>query len=168
MKTTRRSLLGMILPGLGLAALAGCGFQPLNGGASLASDMPPVDIALIKEREGQILRSYLIDRLGDAHGRADYVLDATVSVSSSSLGIRRDEVATRAQVYVTVSYVLTDKDGLVLDDGTVRKIANLNLSASEFASQSSKDAAARRGLALAADDLRIRVASALQKRAKAG
>ena len=163
MDRSRRHLLSA-LPGLALLTLAGaCGFQPLHGGGATGG-LPPVDIGPIAEREGQILRNFLIDRMGDANGRADYVLDVDVSVSTSALGIRRDEVATRAQVFVTATYVLTDRDGLVLDDGTVRKTGNLNLSTSEFASQTSKDAAARRGLALAADELRIRVAAALQKR----
>lgn len=164
MDRKRRNLLRLIGPVLGLGLLAGCGFQPLHGTRGASGGLPAVEIGPIEEREGQILRSLLIDRLGDAHGRADYLLDATLTVSSSSLGIRRDEVATRAQVYVTVTYVLTDRDGLVLDDGNVRKIANLNLSASEFASDTSKDAAARRALTLAADELRIRITAALQKR----
>ena len=164
MDRKRRNLLRLIGSVLGLGLVAGCGFQPLHGTRSASEGLPAVEVGPIQEREGQILRSLLIDRLGDARGRADYLLDASLTVSSSSLGIRRDEVATRAQVYVTVTYVLTDRDGLVLDDGNVRKIANLNLSASEFASETSKDAAARRALALAADELRIRVAAVLQKR----
>jgi len=164
MDRKRRNLLRLIGPVLGLGLVAGCGFQPLHGTRGTSGGLPAVEVGPIEEREGQILRSLLIDRLGDTHGRADYLLDASLAVSSSSLGIRRDEVATRAQVYVTVTYVLSDRDGLVLDDGNVRKIANLNLSASEFASDTSKDAAARRALALAADELRIRIAAVLQKR----
>lgn len=164
MDTTRRRTL-LALPALVMLGLVGaCGFQPLHGGGATGG-LPPVDIGPIPEREGQILRNFLIDRIGDANGRAAYVLDVTVEVSTNALGIRRDEVATRAQVFVTATYVLSDRDGLVLDDGTVRKSGNLNLSTSEFASETSKEAAARRGLALAADELRIRIGAALQKRA---
>ena len=167
MDRTRRQILSAA-PGLTILAMtAACGFHPLHGGGATGG-LPPVDIGPIAEREGQILRNFLIDRMGDANGRAAYVLDVNVSVSTTELGIRRDEVATRAQVFVTATYVLNDRNGLVLDDGTVRKTGNLNLSASEFASQTSKDAAARRGLALAADELRIRVAAALQKRPGSG
>lgn len=155
------------LMGLGAAALAvgACGFEPLyadrSGGAF--AGLAPIQVALIPDREGQILRNALIDRFGQAGGRARYELAAELSITRASLGIQRDETATRGQVTVQVGYTLRRIDGAVpVDQGIVRLITSFNLVDNEFASETGSEAAIAQSLEQAADEIRNRVALALR------
>lgn len=96
--------------------LAGCGFKPMytvqKGGASLSRDFGNIEISNIPDREGQILRNMLIDRLYTRGRPAStrYVLDMTpIKVRSKNLGIRKDATATFTQIYVSTNMTMTDR-----------------------------------------------------------
>lgn len=99
-----------------VATLTGCGFQPLYGsyaanGQKTEEALNRITVANIPEREGQVLRNYLIDRLY-LSGRPDnplYVLTVVLASSEADLGIRKDATAARTNLTTTASFVLTER-----------------------------------------------------------
>ena len=93
-------------------ALAGCGFHPLYAthadGGSAAAGLRTVQIDLIADRNGQILRNALLDRFYGDGGPAEahYRLTVTEHASEELLGIQRDNSATKARMDVVAHYVL--------------------------------------------------------------
>lgn len=159
---SRRALLlsGSVL------ALAGCGFRPLYGRGSVAADGPvrdelaAVEIPVVANREGQILRNNLI-RLFNPDGRPSlprYRLAVGLTISEVELGIRRDDTATRANLIASARYVLTDSAGQRMTSGSSRAIASFNILSDEFATLSGSEDARDRALAEIAQDIRTRIA----------
>ena len=62
------------LAGAGVLALSGCGFQPMYGTGSdfgtVAADLASINVAVIPDRTGQLLRAYLDVHPADAPARA--------------------------------------------------------------------------------------------------
>lgn len=147
-------------------AVAGCGFRPLYGTGSAAAngqvndELAAVEIPVVANREGQILRNNLI-RLFNAEGRPSmprYRLSVGLTLSEVELGIRRDDTATRANLVATARYVLTDSAGTMLTSGSSQRIASFNILDDEFATQSGSEDARDRALAEIAQDIRTRIA----------
>jgi LPS-assembly lipoprotein len=101
------------LVGLCLMALAGCGFRPLYGepapgGGDVAAALQTVDVAVIADREGQLLRTFLIERLNPSGRPANpgYELTVSLAISQEPLNILTDATATRANYEAVASYAL--------------------------------------------------------------
>lgn len=130
---------------LGLLLLSGCGFRPLYGDSALAGQAGPegyfrhVEIAPIKEREGQMLRNNLIDDMY-SHGRPaypEYELQVTrLAERRTGLGIRKDAVATRAQMSVTAQFSMVHlPTGKTLFSRSAQSINSYNILDSQFTTQ---------------------------------
>lgn len=140
-----------------------CGFEPLHkarsGGASRS--LATIRIELIKDREGQILRNLLLDRLSP-HGppeRPAYLLKVNLGESKLSLGIRRDQTATRANLLLTANFSLKRiSDEKEVLSGVVSSTSSFNLLRSEFSTLSAEQGARRRSLKDISDEIRTRVA----------
>jgi hypothetical protein len=84
-----------------LVLLAGCGFQPLYGttvsGSGATEKLGQIRIDPIPDRIGQQIRNFLLDRLNPygQPARPVFRLIVKPTVSSTDLGIERDETATR-------------------------------------------------------------------------
>ena len=99
-----------------LGFLGGCGFQPLYGKSFDA--YAPVEFAAIKvkpihDRIGQQLHNHLLSLLkpGGRPKKPRYVLAATVSESTASLGLRKSAFATRANLTLKANYHLSPISG---------------------------------------------------------
>ena len=146
----------------------GCGFQPLygkggDGDEDIRLTLQRVEIASIPNREGQILHNLLLDRL-NPRGRAtkpSYTLKSTISISTSSLGVSRDDTTTREKLIVSVNFVLSSKSG---EDKTfsIRRVSGYSQTESEYATLEAKNDAIRRSLREIASDARARVAAYLR------
>ena len=97
---------GMAGLAFALAGLAGgCGFHPLYGsageGAAVSDELRQVDVALIPERSGQLLREELQRRLQGAGGAGStsYLLNVTYSVADQGVAT---EFTTSAQTRIRV------------------------------------------------------------------
>jgi LPS-assembly lipoprotein len=130
-KLSRRSLLArslfarplLALGGAGLAlgsagALAGCGFQPVymptaSGQAGPARrELQTINVNLIPDRPGQLLRQDLQERLADDSGQAPfrYDLEVRFTISGEGIGIEQDTVATRVRMIGHASWKLRERN----------------------------------------------------------
>jgi LPS-assembly lipoprotein len=109
-----------LLRGGGAAAaalLSGCGFRPLHGaggGEAIATEAPvraelaAVEVMLIPERNGQLLRRALRERLHGAHPAVPprYDLRVSLAFAAEPLGFRRDGTPSRVRYRGTASWWL--------------------------------------------------------------
>ena len=133
----RRSLV-LSLSGLALAGLTGgCGFSPLYGqadGASggVADKLRQIDVALIPERSGQLLRQALQQRLEGAGGAGakGYVLSVNLTVSNQGQATEFTTSAqTRMRVVGTARWSLTNVQGEAhqIASGAAKTVDGYNL-----------------------------------------
>jgi len=105
--------------------LTGCGFSPIYAApqseetGTVDQALSAVAIANIPDRNGQILRNHLIDRMYFS-GRPAYT-NATLEVSLRSaqtdMGVQKDATTFRRQLDLWADYVLRDKTGKQLLNG---------------------------------------------------
>jgi LPS-assembly lipoprotein len=149
-------------------ALAGCGFQPLYG----ESPTGPVDetfadiqIGVIPDRSGQILRNFLIQRLNPGGRPADpaYFLSVNLRELQQRLAITQEAVAERANLLVTANYWLRDveSDEVVFQGGQT-VITSFSILRDEVATLSAEQDARQRALRELSDTIRLRLALFLQ------
>jgi len=104
----------LIFAGAIVAALAGCGFEPLYGsheGRVVREDLSQVRIGLIENREGQILRNELTTLMhptGPAPAQP-YELTVRLTASKQSLAVSKTKFSTRYNYVLTAAYVLSDQ-----------------------------------------------------------
>ncbi|MFP4098239.1 MAG: LPS assembly lipoprotein LptE [Alphaproteobacteria bacterium] len=130
---------------------AACGFQPMygsyseakaNGRAGIQAQLARIEVANIKDREGQILRNALIDRFYQ-EGRpvdARYTLQVSdIAEATDDLDITITSDATRAQLKLSTVMTLVDNEtnAVVLERG-LKAVASYNIMNSEFATRVSE------------------------------
>jgi LPS-assembly lipoprotein len=161
-----RALLLTVLLALGPA---GCGFRPMYAKPTGAASGVDVDLARIrigplKDRNGQILRNALIQRLTPRGEAADYLytLDVKLSETVGSLGYRKDTFATVANMSVSAAVRLT-KDGANILGDTVATTVYFDYLGPRYASLSMERDAEERALNQLAEEIRNRVAVAIER-----
>nr|WP_246526773.1 LPS assembly lipoprotein LptE [Plastoroseomonas hellenica] len=159
---TRRQLLV-----LGAAlALPGCGWRPLYatggaGGAETQRELAAVRVALIAERNGQILRRSLQQRLASEGTAARYDLHAAINFGVDVQGYRRDGTPSRVRYTATANWQLftLETPPRSLTRGTEQAFDAYNIPENQFfASDVSREAAERRMMDQLAEDMTRRLA----------
>lgn len=137
--------------------LAGCGFQPMYAPAGGGAGIGPVQISTIEGKAGHVLRTELTRLLGVENGQGGppMHLDITLREVVAPLGIRIDELATRAELRLTANYVLTPANGGRVMRGSVVSVVNYDIPTAAF------------GEITAQDDARERAAETLAQRFRA-
>jgi LPS-assembly lipoprotein len=115
-------------------SLAGCGFRPIygsrgdNDGSPVAMDLNNIAIDNLPDRDGQILRNYLIDRLYGKNRpeRPAYTLKVVVRSTEENLGILANATTTRSLFDVYGNYSLVDTGGKELLKGTAHSVAGFD------------------------------------------
>lgn len=115
--------LGVKALGLGLAGgVVGCAPHPLYapnafgnapaGSESVMAQLRQVQVPLLPEREGQILRQALQDRLygGDTPVLSRYNLSVSISINQVGLGVQGDSTLTYVRFIATAPWSLTSQD----------------------------------------------------------
>ena len=159
-KSTRLRI-GALAAALVLAA-AGCGFQPIHGQRSEASSaaLASIDIGLIADRTGQMLRNRLLQQMQPRGGTtpARFGLAVTLSESLQDLAIRKDETATRANLIMTARFSVTSRaDGKGLFNDSVQSANSYNILTSDFATLSAREDARRRAVQQLATGIKQRL-----------
>ncbi|MCC6720279.1 MAG: hypothetical protein IT555_20575 [Acetobacteraceae bacterium] len=108
----RRGVLA-VLAGLGLA---GCGFSPLYGSrgtqGAVQDRLGEINVLLIPERSGQLLRQALLARLERGGGMARrYDLSVQYSLGAEPIAIQPDNSTSRVRLIGTASWTLLAQDG---------------------------------------------------------
>ncbi len=156
-------------------AVGACGFRPLYGdldgeAGTGAARLSSIEVALIPNRSGQLLRTFLIQRLNPG-GRPDepaYRLNVAVREVERRLGVDSTDTATRANLVVNSTARLTDlTTSAVVYDARVDAITSFNILDDEFATLASRRAARERALEQISEDIRTRVALYFQRRVAA-
>lgn len=143
---------------------AGCGFRPLyqgRGEGSVRAMTGSIEVQPILDRSGQLLRNHLLDRLNPAGvpASARYSLAVEIRETIRELAIRKDEVATRANMTLIASYRLTRlADRRQVDKATVQSTVSYNILQNDFATISARDNARERGLRDLSEIIEIRLA----------
>lgn len=165
---TRRS--GLLLAA-GLC-LAGCGLRPLYGtrgvGASVVDELAAVEVGVIPDRSGQVLRNALITRLNPdgrpTAPRYRLQVDLTESEDNATFdawqGVRRRNLTARAR------FVLSDvATGEPVYSDTVTEITSFNVVRDEFTTITGQRDARDRALTALGDSIRLRIALFFDRRA---
>lgn len=105
--------------------LTACGFSPIyashgDGSTPVDKSLGNVAIANIPDRNGQLLRNHLIDRMYFS-GRPSHpttILEVTLRSTENDLGIQKDSTASRRELNMWADYVLRDHDGKNLLKGS--------------------------------------------------
>ncbi len=132
-----------------LLTLTACGFHPVHGDFRSSQQdgkaLPQIGIDVIPDREGQILRNELIDRLHLDGTPTDprYQLSiARITEYDKELAITKSSEATRAQLSLKTSMSLADrKTGKVVLSRDVQALTSYNVLESEFATRVTESSA---------------------------
>ncbi len=168
---TRKRRAGLdLLPVLGIIALLtnGCGFRPLyqSGGGGGEAALATIDVVRIRDRMGQQLRNLLIENFAP-RGRSaqtDYSLVVTLTETKKKLAIKKDETATRANLTIRAKFKLhaLNNPNPGTFAGQALSTNSYNILTSDFATLSAERNARNRALRTLAEEIRLRVASALR------
>ncbi len=168
--TRRAWLLGMAAAGLG-----GCGFRPLYGTGGSDPDVQArlgeVQVGLIPERSGQLLRQALQSRLerGGAGIARRYDLAVQLALGFEPIAIQRDNSASRVRIIGTASWVLTAQDAQrrTIANGSVRETDGYNIVNQQFfAAELNNTAVQRRMTEALAERITTQLATHFSKRAE--
>ena len=160
---------GLLIAGAA-GLVGGCGFRPLYGttanGETVTEGLQSVDVGVIPDRTGQILRTLLIQRLNPRGVPTEprYQLTARVTESEERLGVTDADDATRANLTLVVNYDLRNaetRDSVTA--GQLRTITSFNILDDEYATRVGRDSARERGLTQSADDLVLRLSLLLNR-----
>jgi len=154
-----------------LLTLAACGFRPLYGESARPAEQLLASVAIenIEDRSGQQLRLLLTDRFYSTAPQTStkYRLAVRYVASKTELGIRRDDVATRARLALTGYFTLTPMDGSEPFSGSERSFVSYNILLDPYATGAAEQNATERGLTQLADNMTNRIAlylAGLEKR----
>jgi len=160
---------------LTVLALSACGFTPLYATPGMTPALASIDIvapvtdAGVTSREGYFLKLKLNDELGhDADIPSRYRLTTIVKQSRIAQGQRVNNIASRYELDVTVSYVLSDGvTGEVLTHGSVPVKVSYDSSDPPYATVAANQDAETRAAEQAAIYLRLALAQYFQTQAEA-
>ena len=146
-----------------IVLLAGCGFTPMYAPAGGGQAIGPVNVTMIEGKAGHVLKTEL-DRILDVErGEGPpATLEIRLREDVSRLGIRLDESATRAEMRLTASYVLTPANGTPVR-GAVYSIVNYDIPLAAFGEIAAQDDARERAAETLAQRMRAELAIRLSQ-----
>lgn len=159
-----------------IGGLAGCGFQPVymptaSGQAGPARrELAAINVNLIPDRPGQLLRQELQERLASDSGTAAHRYDLAVSfsISGEGIGILGDTAATRIRFIGNASWTLRSRDPAQtrITSGSARAFDAMNvLDQQYFAADLETEAAQRRLASAVADQIAMELAIYFRRQA---
>ena len=160
-----RAVRGVILAGCLLLALSACGFRPLyatGGIVDASAELAQVEVGVIPNRDGQILRNYLIQNINGSNGRpADpvYRLNVSLRERQQDLGVDKTDTAQRVNLVITAQFSLkTAVDDQEVLNRRVGIITSYNIVLDEYATLSAQNAARECALRQLGSDIRTQLA----------
>ena len=158
------------------AALSGCGFKPLyapstSEPAGPQGDLAAVQVALIPERSGQLLRQALQQRLDRGEAlRKRYELAVRYSLQVDVVGFQFDASVTRERVSGTGAWTLKALDtGATVSTGVARSLDGLDILDQQYFSADVANETVQRRLAQnIASEITTQVAAFFRRRSQVG
>jgi LPS-assembly lipoprotein len=139
-------------------------YMPIAQGPNVAADLSAIAIEEVSTRVAQQVRNNLIFGFtgGGVAAPARYDLALRVVSREARLGFERDETAPAYSVTITVSYELKEiATGKIILRSLNRGVASYDRSNQAFANQRARIDAEDRAAQSVADDIQLRLASAL-------
>jgi LPS-assembly lipoprotein len=146
-----------------LLLLSACGLHPLYGGGSsgpVSGLLRTVEVGPIPGQQGWLVRTKLIDRLGEAGSATpQYRLDVTLDDNITSYGLRADRAATQERRTLRARYQLVDlANGAVVLDDTAGSDASIDVVSSQYATVAAEQTALENLSGIVADQIVARLA----------
>lgn len=148
-----------------ILAVGACGLRPLYGtssvGAAMADRLAEVNVGVITERSGQVLRTELIRTLNPAGRPAQPAYDLSVGLveAQQDINIISDLTVTRKNLVVTASFVLSDREaGQPVFSDSVSEITSFNVLQDPYTTLVGERDARERALRALSEDIRTRLA----------
>lgn len=158
-----------------LMSATGCGFQPLyqSDSIQIKDEASLIKISVISDREGQILRNYLLDSL-NPYGEPKnplYRLNIGLTVNGGSFSFRRDSTAARTIITSLANFSLIDaSSGQVIYKGSAEATTAYNIGpnadTSVFPTIVAEKAEIERAMKLLAHEIKLQVISFLATQKK--
>ena len=173
LKFIRRSALTVTL------LLPGCGFRPLYGSYDSSSgsesrSLAMIDVALIPNRSGQLLRQSLQQRLygsGDDAPAKQYQLLVSLAVTGEAIGEQADSSITRLRQFGSANWTLKKLDSAqtYVASGLARSLDGVNIIDEQFfAADVEGETVARRMADTLAEQITIQLAAYFSHQALIG
>ncbi len=147
---------------LAASLLASCGFSPIHGtnstdGTSHDERLARIDVLPIPNREGQLLRNFLVDQFGirPSGTKALYSVSSSISIDKQELGTQLDATTTRARLTVRADVEFAGQE--YNKSFTVAVTASYSTSQSDYATLIAERDATKRALREIAIDIRRRI-----------
>ena len=161
-----QSVLRAILVATASLALAACGFTPMYAsGGNVAPRLSSIDVVAPQGRVGYLLREDLDDALAhDKTTASAYRLDLEVNQSRDPHGLRRDDVAERYELGVSVKYTLTEiATGKIVHAGQVTTEVSYDAADQPYAGIAARQDSQQRAASDAARKIQLQLAAWLAK-----
>jgi hypothetical protein len=165
----RRGLLTLLSGG----AVAGCGFQPVymptaSGKAGPAArELAAVEVPVLGDRPGQLLRQALQDRLHNDDGTPfRYRLNISFWISGEGINVQPDNTATRIRLIGNANWELIDSTRRSLTKGAARSVDGVNIFDTQyFAADQENEVVQRRIAGALADQVALQLAAYFRRQA---
>jgi LPS-assembly lipoprotein len=154
-----------------LAALGGCGLQPMyagGGSGAVAQGLAAIDVPPIEGKAGWLVRNALQERLGQPGAGATprYRLDVLLDDDLEGLGLLTGETIGRERRTLRARYQLVDlSTGRIVVDATAGSDAGIDVVSSEFATIAAEQTALENLSREVADRIVTRLTVALREQA---
>ena len=149
-----------------LAVLAACGFQPIYGSKGTPGtqiEMASIEVGIIKDRQGQQLRNFLLDRInpGGTPQSPNYTLTVVLTSGKEFLAFRKSRFSTRANLNFVAVFNLKGKNQYLGKNfsGTSKITVSYNILSSHFATLTAEENARTRAVKELSADISNRIAA---------
>jgi LPS-assembly lipoprotein len=158
-------MIGRFAPAIIVLALtvAGCGYHPLYGkhaNSVSTAELGKIYISPIPNRDGQILRNFLIEGLNDNDqpGYPTHTLTVNLAIQSTGIALSRDNTTSRTNITAIANFVLVDAStNKQVLKSVARGTTSYDVLQSDYATLVSREDAVNRTLREVADEMRIRL-----------
>ena len=149
-----------------LAVLGACGFQPIYGSRGTPGtqvQMASIEVGIIKDRHGQQLRNFLLDRInpGGTPQSPNYTLTVVLTSGKQLLALRKSQLSTRANLNFVAAFNLKGKNQHSGKNfsGTSKITVSYNILSSHFATLIAEENARSRAAKELSADISNRIAA---------
>ena len=176
---SRRRLVQGTLSLAGVAGLAGCGFQPVYMPTATGNPGPPqremaaIEVGIIPDRPGQLLRQALQQRLGSDSGIAAprFTLAVSYSIAGEGIAVQPDSTPSRIRLIGHADWKLSSLAPAhpPVTSGSARAFEGMDvLDQQYFAADLESEAVQQRLAGEIADQIAMQLAVFFRRRATAG
>jgi LPS-assembly lipoprotein len=148
-----------------LAVLAACGFQPIYG--SKGTPGTQIEVGIIKDRQGQQLRNFLLDRInpGGPPQSPNYTLTVVLTSGKEFLAFRKSQFSTRVNLNFIAVFNLKGKNQYLGENfsGTSKITVSYNILSSHFATLAAEENASTRAVKELSADISNRIAAFVRR-----